>query len=77
MVFLNTIKYILAFKRSAASQRCGAAWGRGTPEGAADGGICLSTGRGTSWRRVLDRDQHIYDITIEREGRARALRHGL
>jgi hypothetical protein len=52
-------------------------WGRGTPEGAADGGIYLSTDRGTSWRRVLDRDQHIYDITIEREGRARALRHGL
>ena len=42
-----------------------AAWGRSTREGAADGGIYLSTNRGTSWRRVLDRDQHIYDITID------------
>jgi photosystem II stability/assembly factor-like uncharacterized protein len=40
-----------------------AAWGRSTPEGAVDGGIYLSTDRGTSWRRVLEQDQHIYDIT--------------
>ena len=42
-----------------------AAWGRSTPEGAADGGIYLSTNRGTTWRRVLDRDQHIYDVTLD------------
>jgi hypothetical protein len=27
------------------------------------GGIFLSTDAGTSWRNVLDRDQHIYDVT--------------
>jgi photosystem II stability/assembly factor-like uncharacterized protein len=42
-----------------------AAWGRSTREGAADGGIYLSTNGGTSWRRVLDEDQHIYDVTID------------
>jgi photosystem II stability/assembly factor-like uncharacterized protein len=42
-----------------------AAWGRSTREGAADGGIYLSTDRGANWRRVLDRDQHIYDVTID------------
>jgi photosystem II stability/assembly factor-like uncharacterized protein len=42
-----------------------AAWGRSTPEGAADGGIYLSIDRGTSWRRVLEHDQHIYDVTMD------------
>jgi photosystem II stability/assembly factor-like uncharacterized protein len=42
-----------------------AAWGRSTRDGAVAGGIYLSTNRGASWRRVLDRDQHIYDITID------------
>jgi photosystem II stability/assembly factor-like uncharacterized protein len=42
-----------------------AAWGRSTRQGAADGGIYLSVNRGATWRRVLDRDQHIYDITID------------
>jgi photosystem II stability/assembly factor-like uncharacterized protein len=42
-----------------------AAWGRSTRDGAADGGIYLSTNRGATWRRVLDRDQHIYDVTID------------
>ena len=41
-----------------------AAWGRSTPQGAVDGGIYLSTDRGAHWRRVLARDQHIYDVTI-------------
>ena len=40
-----------------------AAWGRSTSEGAQGGGIWLSTNGGASWRNVLDRDQHIYDIT--------------
>ena len=42
-----------------------AAWGRSTHEGAADGGIYLSTNGGTSWRRVLEQDQHVYDVTID------------
>jgi photosystem II stability/assembly factor-like uncharacterized protein len=42
-----------------------AAWGRSTREGAADGGIYLSTNHGAAWRRVLDQDQHIYDVTID------------
>ncbi|MCX6628686.1 MAG: hypothetical protein NTW28_13780 [Candidatus Solibacter sp.] len=42
-----------------------AAWGRSTPEGAADGGIYLSTNRGASWLRVFEQDQHIYDVTID------------
>jgi photosystem II stability/assembly factor-like uncharacterized protein len=42
-----------------------AAWGRSTREGAADGGIYLSRDRGAHWRRALDRDQHIYDVTID------------
>ena len=42
-----------------------AAWGRSTREGAADGGIYLSTNRGATWRRVLSQDQHIYDVTVD------------
>src|SRR5262249_14675849 len=44
-----------------------AAWGRSTREGAADSGVYLSTDSGTTWRRVLSEDQHIYDITIDPE----------
>ena len=43
-----------------------AAWGPSTRRDAAqDGGIYLSTNRGATWRSVLDRDQHIYDVTID------------
>jgi photosystem II stability/assembly factor-like uncharacterized protein len=42
-----------------------AAWGRTTPDGAADGGIWLSTNGGGSWQNVLSRDQHVYDVTID------------
>jgi photosystem II stability/assembly factor-like uncharacterized protein len=42
-----------------------AAWGRSTRQGAADGGIYLSTNRGSTWRRVHSEDQHIYDVTID------------
>ena len=42
-----------------------ATWGRSTPEGAQDGGIYLSTDAGTTWRRVLAEDQHVYDVTID------------
>ena len=50
MVFLNTIKYILAFKRSAASQRCGAAWGRSVTVDPQDRGqIYITTFGGSVW----------------------------
>jgi photosystem II stability/assembly factor-like uncharacterized protein len=43
-----------------------AVWGRSHPDdGPAAGGIYLSTNQGTHWKRVLDRDDHIYDITID------------
>ena len=42
-----------------------AAWGRSSPAGAADGGILLSNDGGASWRNVLVKDQHIYDVTID------------
>jgi len=42
-----------------------AAWGRSTPEGALDGGVYVSTDAGTTWRRVLAEDQHVYDVTID------------
>jgi photosystem II stability/assembly factor-like uncharacterized protein len=43
-----------------------AAWGRRVPERQSGGGIFLSENGGASWRPVLDRDQHIYDVTIDR-----------
>ena len=42
-----------------------AAWGRRPQEATAGGGIYLSTDAGATWRRMLDRDQHIGDITID------------
>jgi photosystem II stability/assembly factor-like uncharacterized protein len=30
-----------------------------------DGGILLSTDGGENWKNVLDRDQHVYDVTID------------
>lgn len=42
-----------------------AAWGRATPQGAVQGGIFVSTDGGKSWRNTLDRDQHVYDITVD------------
>src|SRR5471032_2971426 len=42
-----------------------AAWGRSTREGAVDGGIFLSTDAGGTWRNVLTRDQHVYDVTVD------------
>jgi photosystem II stability/assembly factor-like uncharacterized protein len=41
-----------------------AAWGRSTHAGAASGGVWLSTNGGGTWRNVLDKDQHIYDVTV-------------
>jgi photosystem II stability/assembly factor-like uncharacterized protein len=42
-----------------------AAWGRKGDNGAVDGGIWLSSDSGASWKNVLNRDQHVYDITID------------
>ncbi len=42
-----------------------AAWGRNTPQGAAQGGVFVSTDGGKSWKNTLDRDQHVYDVTID------------
>jgi len=42
-----------------------AVWGRSTENGPTGGGIYLSTDGGASWRNVLSKDQHIYDVTID------------
>ncbi len=42
-----------------------AAWGRDEPDGAKDGGIFLSTDGGATWRNVLAKDQHVYDVTLD------------
>lgn len=42
-----------------------AAWGRPSGNQAMGGGIFLSTDAGETWRQVLVRDQHTYDVTID------------
>ena len=42
-----------------------AAWGRATGLNGTGGGIYVSSNGGKSWKTVLDRDQHIYDVTID------------
>ena len=42
-----------------------AAWARAAGTHGEDGGIYLTTDGGTTWRAVLDRDRHIYDVTID------------
>ncbi len=42
-----------------------AAWGRVRQSGAVMGGIWLSEDAGETWRRVLERDAHVYDVTID------------
>ena len=42
-----------------------AAWCRTVGDRAMDGGIFLSTDAGKTWRNVLSRDQHIYDVTVD------------
>jgi photosystem II stability/assembly factor-like uncharacterized protein len=41
------------------------AWTRATHAHGTGGGIYLSEDGGKSWKNVLDRDQHIYDVTID------------
>jgi photosystem II stability/assembly factor-like uncharacterized protein len=41
------------------------AWTRATHAHGTGGGIFLSQDGGKNWKNVLDRDQHIYDVTID------------
>lgn len=50
-----------------------AAWGRRTAAGARDGGIFLSADGGRTWRNVLARDQHVYDVTVDARGKTPTL----
>jgi photosystem II stability/assembly factor-like uncharacterized protein len=45
-----------------------AAWGRHQPQGDVSGGVFRSTDAGATWKHVLSRDQHIYDVTIASGG---------
>jgi photosystem II stability/assembly factor-like uncharacterized protein len=42
-----------------------ATWARATGEHGDGGGIYLSEDAGKTWKQVLDRDRHIYDVTID------------
>jgi photosystem II stability/assembly factor-like uncharacterized protein len=42
-----------------------AAWARATGMHGEGGGIFLSNDGGKTWRQALDRDRHVYDITID------------
>ena len=42
-----------------------AAWARPGERGGVDGGIFLSTDAGRTWKRVLDANQYVYDVTAD------------
>ena len=44
---------------------CTAAWARAVGQHGEGGGIYLSENGGKSWRAVLERDEHVYDVTID------------
>jgi photosystem II stability/assembly factor-like uncharacterized protein len=42
-----------------------ATWARATGQHGDGGGVFLSEDGGKSWRQILDRDRHVYDVTID------------
>ncbi|MGH9505113.1 MAG: hypothetical protein ACRD20_19850 [Terriglobales bacterium] len=42
-----------------------AAWARATGEHGTGGGVFLSEDGGKSWKQVLNKDRHVYDVTID------------
>jgi photosystem II stability/assembly factor-like uncharacterized protein len=42
-----------------------AAWGRLAPSGDTGGGIFVSSDAGRTWKCVLDKDQHVFDVTLD------------
>ena len=42
-----------------------AAWARATGQHGDGGGIFLSENGGSTWSQILDRDRHVYDVTID------------
>ena len=42
-----------------------ACWGRNLAGGAKDGGVILSTDGGATWRKVLEKNQYVYDVTAD------------
>ena len=42
-----------------------AAWGRRAASGDTGGGVFLSTDAGKTWKSVLDKDQHVFDVTLD------------
>ena len=42
-----------------------AAWARATGQHGDGGGIFLSEDAGKTWKQVLDKDRHIYDVTVD------------
>ena len=55
----------LAIDPSDAGRLYLAAWGRRGTAGDTGGGIFLSTDAGKTWKSVLDKDQHIFDVTLD------------
>jgi photosystem II stability/assembly factor-like uncharacterized protein len=55
----------LAIDPSAPNRLYLAAWARDKGEHGDGGGVFLSEDAGTTWTQVLDRDRHIYDVTID------------
>jgi photosystem II stability/assembly factor-like uncharacterized protein len=55
----------LAIDPSDAGRLYLAAWGRRGAAGDTGGGIFLSTDAGKTWKSVLDKDQHVFDVTLD------------
>jgi photosystem II stability/assembly factor-like uncharacterized protein len=55
----------LAVDPSAPDRLYLAAWARDKGEHGEGGGIYLSMNAGDTWTRVLDRDRHVYDVTVD------------